>query len=299
MGLSIGLVLHFFTGRVSKLFSAYASSQSDSKIAAISASDLSKDTIEKMVKAAFNEFGGVGHFIKKGMKVVIKPNIAWNSPPERAHNTNPYMVEAVARLCRERGAKVTIFDRTCNNARLSYKASGMRDAAKRAGAKLEYIDSRKYVKVNVPGALRQKTLMVYKPLLDADFVINMPIIKHHSLANITLSMKNLMGVLGGNRGVYHQDIHKNIVDFTKAIKVDLVICDALRILTRHGPNGGSPSDIKEPKTIIMGINPVTVDAYAAKLFGISPSKIGYISLAFDEGMGEIYTKRMNIRKKSV
>jgi len=297
--LLVCIVIYLIPQRLQKLFSAYASSSEKSKIAVISSSNISSKSIERMVNKAFNEFGGVNRFIKKGMKVVIKPNIAWNSFPERAHNTNPHLVETVARLCTNAGADVTIFDRSCNNARLSYQASGIADAAKRAGVKLEYIDSRKFVKVDVPNGLRLKNLQVYKPLLDADFVINMPIAKHHGSSTLSLSMKNLMGVIGGNRGKYHIGLHQNIVDFTKTVRVDLVICDALRILTNNGPNGGTPDDVKEKRIIIMGTNPVTVDAYATTLFGISPSKIEYVSLASKNGMGEIRPDKMSIIKKRV
>jgi uncharacterized protein (DUF362 family) len=124
----------------------------------------------------------------------------------------------------------------------------------------------------------------------------MPIAKHHSSSDLTISMKNLMGVIGGNRGMLHYGLHENIVDFAKTVKVDLIICDALRILTSGGPNGGSPEDIKEPKTIIMGKDPVAVDSYAATLFGVKPSDIKYIALAYKEKMGEIDPQKMNIKR---
>ena len=232
----------------------YAKSPANKKIAIITTSIITRESVKKMIIKAFDEFGGIKQYIRKGMNVVIKPNIAWNSSPERAHNTNPYLVENVARLCREAGAKVTIFDRTCNSARLSYINSGIRQAAKNAGANIEFIDERKFVEVDVPDGINLKKLSVYKPVLDADFVINMPVAKHHSSSELTISMKNLMGVIGGNRGSLHWSLHENIVDFTKTIKVDLIICDCLRILTAHGPNGGTLDDVKETKTIIMGTN---------------------------------------------
>ena len=294
-----GLAFSSFAPGLSKLANARDPHHNNSKIAVVYCSKLDRDTIQKMVHQAFAQFGGINKLIKKDMKVVIKPNIAWNSYPEQAHNTNPYLVETVSSLCKDQGADVMIFDRTCSNARLSYQKSGIADAAKRTGARIEHIDYRKFVKVDVPNGLRQKSLLVYKPLLDSDYVINMPIAKHHGSSNLSISMKNLMGVIGGNRGAYHIGLHQNIVDFTKAIKVDLVICDALRILTKYGPNGGGPEDIKETRTIIMGTNPLTVDAYATTLFGIKPSRIGYISLASKERMGEINKRKMNIIKRSV
>ncbi len=279
--------------------SVNAAAPADGKLVVVTGRDISKATIEKMTQKAIEQFGGMRSLIKKGMNVVIKPNIAWNAPPENAANTNPYLVETIARLCREAGAKVTIFDRTCSSARLSYKRSGIEDAAERAGADIQFIDDRKFVDVKVPNALNSSTLSVYKPILDADFVINMPIAKHHSTSELTISMKNLMGVIGGNRGMLHWNMHENIVDFTKAIKVDLVICDCLRILTNHGPNSGTPEDVKETRTIIIGKNPVTVDAYATTLFGKSPGNIRYLSLAYREKMGEINPGKMNIRKFTV
>lgn len=285
-------------GAFSRLFRAEAR-PAGSKIAVVSTKRISPEEIEKMVDKAFSEFGGVQNFIKKGMNVVVKPNIAWNSPPEQAHNTNPHLVEAVVRRCVKSGAKVTVFDRTCNSARLCYKNSGIEEAAKKAGAEVLHIDDRYFTEVKVPGGLRLKELSVYKPVLDADFVINMPIAKHHGSAELTISMKNLMGLLGGRRGFFHYGLHENIVDFTKAIKSDLIICDAMRVLTKHGPNGGSPEDIIEPKKIIMGMNPVTVDAFTATLFGKKPSDIEYIALAHKEKMGEIDLNKIDIKRFSV
>ncbi len=300
-GITGGVFLTSFLNKISDIFSngTLHALQMEDKLVVVTAQDISKESIERMAQKALAQFGGINHFIKKGMNVVIKPNIAWNSPPENATNTNPYLVETVARLCKEAGAKVTIFDRSCNSARATYKRSGIEEAAKRAGVKIEFVDERKFVDVKVPNGLNSKTLPVYKPVLDADFVINMPIAKHHSTSELTISMKNLMGVMGGNRGSLHWNLHENIVDFVKTVKSDLVICDCIRILTNHGPNSGTPEDVKETKTIIIGRNPVTVDAYAATLFGRSPSDIKYLSLAHKENMGEINPAKLNVQKFNV
>jgi uncharacterized protein (DUF362 family) len=286
----------FNSSNTSRLLNA--AMPADEKIVVVTGVDISKATIEKMVQKAIGQFGGIKSLIKNGMNVVIKPNIAWNSPPENAATTNPYLVETVARLCKEAGAKVTIFDNSCDSARLCYKKSGIEEAANRAGVKIEYIDDRKFIEVKVPNGLYLKTVSVYKPILDADFVINMPIAKHHSSSDLTISMKNLMGVIQ-NRGNLHRSLHSGIVDLSKIIKSDLVICDCLRILTNHGPNAGTPEDVKETRTIIIGRNPVTVDAYTATLFGKSPSDINYLALAYKEKMGEINPGKMKIQKFTV
>jgi uncharacterized protein (DUF362 family) len=300
-GIASGLLIAPFYKKITNIFMnnfANAASAADDRVVVLTAPDITKESIEKMVDKAFNQFGGITEFIKKGMNVVIKPNIGWNAAPERAANTNPILVETVARLCKEAGAKVTIFDNTCDSERLCYKNSGIEKAAENAGAKLEFIDDRKFVNVKVPDGLFLNEVSVYKPILDADFVINMPIAKHHSSSQLTISMKNLMGVIK-HRGQLHISLHKGIVDLSKVIRSDLVICDCLRILTNHGPNAGMPEDVKETRTIIMGRNSVTVDAYAATLFGKSPSDIKYLSLAYQEKMGEINIAKMNLHKFSV
>ncbi len=106
-----------------------------------------------MAREGFDALGGVSRFVRRGMKVVIKPNIGWNSPPGRAHNTNPHLIEEVARLCVQQGARVTVFDRTCNADRLCYINSGIRQAALDAGASVEFIDDRKFRTVPVRAAL--------------------------------------------------------------------------------------------------------------------------------------------------
>ncbi len=262
--------------------------ETNKDLVVIKTNRITQQTIYAMVEQGFKEIGGIERFVKKGTKVVIKPNIGFNSTPERAHTTNPILVEAVATLCRKAGAHVAIMDRPVHNARMCYRSSGIEDAAKKADADIVYMHRERFKTVKVPAGLNLDTLDVYEDILEADCIINMPIAKHHSAADLTLAMKNLMGVIGGNRGFYHINLHRNIVDFTKAVKVHLVILDGLRILTKHGPSSGTPDDIKETKTVIFGTNPVMVDAYATKhLFGIEPSSIGYLNLAAQSGMGSI------------
>jgi len=73
-----------------------------------------------------------------------------------------------------------------------------------------------------------------------DAFINVPVLKHHGLTGLTLSMKNLMGVCVGVRGMMHMNIGQNLVDVTDFIKPELTVIDATRVLTRNGP---TPQDI--------------------------------------------------------
>ena len=87
-----------------------------------------------MLDKALEALGGIGKYIKKGQKVVIKPNIGWDRTPELAGNTNPELIKALVKKCFEAGAeKVTVFDHTCDNWQKCYETSGIAAAVKEAG----------------------------------------------------------------------------------------------------------------------------------------------------------------------
>ncbi len=255
-----------------------------------------------MIRATIKEIGGLEALIKKGDIVVVKPNIGWDRTPELAANTNPDLVKELVTMCYKAGAKtVKIFDRTCNDAKRCYKNSGIAKAAEEAGAKVDYVSesSSFYDVVTAPDAVTLKTWSVYQDVMKANVVINVPILKHHGISGLTISMKNLMGIIGGDRGEIHQGIDKNLADLTRIIPVELVIVDAYRILTGHGPQGGNASDVRMGNQIIVSTNPVMADAYAAKLFGLDPSKTDFLKVASERGLGEINVNKMKIKKIKV
>lgn len=257
---------------------------------------------KSMIRAAMKEIGGLESLIKKGDTVVVKPNIGWDRTPEQAANTNPELIKELVTMCFKAGAKtVKVFDRTCNDAKRCYKNSGIAKAAEEAGAKVDYVNdsSSFYDVVTAPDAVTLKTWSVYQDIMKANVVINVPIVKHHGISGLTVCMKNLMGIIGGDRGEIHQGIDKNLPDLTRIIPVELVVVDACRILTRNGPQGGNKEDVRMGNQIIVSTNPVMADAYAAKLFGIDPSKAGFLKVASEQGLGEINVNKMKIKKIKV
>lgn len=107
-----------------------------------------------MLDKALEALGGIGKYIKKGQKVVIKPNIGWDRTPELAGNTNPELIKALVKKCFEAGAeKVTVFDHTCDNWQKCYETSGIAAAVKEAGGIIMPGNDEKYFKeVDIPTA---------------------------------------------------------------------------------------------------------------------------------------------------
>jgi len=246
------------------------------------------DDPKELVKKALDAIGGMSEFISKGDIVVVKPNIGWSRIPEQAANTNPDVVEEIVKLCLDAGAKkVKVFDRTCNNAKRTYQRSGIEAAVKRVGGEIKYVDERKFKNIKIPEGKLLKSWAMYKEALDADVLINVPIAKHHSTSRLTMAMKNLMGILGGERGNLHLELGQKLADINTVIKPNLIILDAYRILTNNGPNAGTPADVKLTKQVIVGTDPVAVDSYGATLFGLTGQDLDYVRIGHEMGLGEI------------
>lgn len=249
-----------------------------------------------MVRQVVEGLGGMSRFVQQGQSVIVKPNIGWDRRPEQAANTNPEVVAEVVRLCLEAGAsKVTVFDRTCNVARRTYKNSGIKQAAEDAGAKVRYVLRQKFKKIEIPEGKILKSWEFYEDALKADVLINVPVAKHHSLSRVSLSMKNLMGILGGERGKLHNNFPEKITDINTLVKPQLNILDAIRVLVKNGPQGGNLADVKTLNTVVAGVNTVTVDAYGATLFGLKPQELGFLQAAHQRGLGEIDIKKLQIK----
>jgi len=250
----------------------------------------------RLVKAAVEGCGGIRKFISRGDIVVVKPNIGWDRRPEMAANTNPEVVAEIVRLCFEAGAKkVKVFDNPVNDARRCYKQSGIADSATKAGAEVKFMESRKFKDVKLQGAAL-KSWPVFSEVLECDKMINVPIAKTHGLAGLTMSLKNMMGVMGGSRGRIHQNIDECLIDVAEAVKPALTILDAVRILTANGPQGGDLSDVKIMNTIIAGTDMVAVDAYGTTLFGKKPSDLGCIRAARKRNFGKSDLPKLSIKK---
>jgi uncharacterized protein (DUF362 family) len=251
-----------------------------------------------MFDKAIQSLGGMKTFVKKGAKVVVKPNIGWDVVPERAANTNPKLVKRIIEHCFNSGAKdVYVFDNTCDYWTKCYQNSGIEKAVKDAGGKLVPGNTESYYhEVKVKDGKRLKETKVHELILESDCFINVPILKSHSSAKLTVSMKNLMGVIW-DRGYWHKnDLHQCIADFATFSKPQLNVVDAFNVMMQRGPRGVSVEDVENMKSLIVSKDIVAADAAAAKLFGIEPEKIGYIKLAADFKIGRMDLDKMNINR---
>jgi uncharacterized protein (DUF362 family) len=252
-----------------------------------------------ITRAAIALLGGMGKFVGKGDKVVIKPNIGWDRTPEMAACTNPEVVRTLVELVLEAGAKTAVvIDNTTNQAKRCYVRSGIQEAVKQAGGDMLFVDDYRVKKMDLKGEWIKEWEIV-QDIVESDVIINVPIAKHHSLCRLTLGAKNWLGATGGARNQFHQSLDKAVVDLSAFFKPQLTVLDAYRILVRNGPQGGRVSDTELRKTVVAGTDPVAVDVFGASLFGVAPNELPYLGMARQRGLGEIDLGKVRLEKRKI
>jgi len=256
-----------------------------------------------MLARAIKELGGIGHFVKRGQKVVIKPNIGWDRTPELAANTNPELVGTLVKMCLGAGAsQVIVFDHTCHDWKKSYTNSGIEKAVTAAGGKMvPGNDESYYREVDIPNGVNLKSAKIHKSLLECDVWFNVPILKHHGGAKNTISMKNLMGIVWDRKFFHSNDLHQCIADIaTFHKKPALNIVDAYRIMKSNGPQGKSLTDVVKLKSLLVSPDFVAVDTASMKLFSqVQPTDmkdVRYIALAEKNKVGTQNLDKLNVKR---
>jgi len=257
-----------------------------------------RDT-ERMVVAAIEKIGGISRFIKPGERGLIKPNAAWDRQPEQGANTSPAVVAAVVKLCHEaRAAEVWITDVSVNDPYRCFARSGIEDAAKRAGGSIKIATENDFVDTDFKG----ESLSIWpvsRFYHQVDKLINLPVVKHHSLSKCTMAMKNLYGSLGGQRNRLHQDINTAIADLSSAIRPTFTLMDATRVLRRNGPTGGNLSDVTIEDTVVAGVDIVAVESYGLRFLDLKVEDIPFIQISEKRGIGISDWRSLNVAELNV
>jgi uncharacterized protein (DUF362 family) len=245
--------------------------------------------------------GGLKQFVKPNQNVVVKPNIGWDTTPERGANTNPELVKRIVEHCFMAGAKkVYVFDNTCNEWTRCYKNSGIEKAVKDAGGTLVTGNTESYYHaVDVNRGVSLKKAKVHELILESDVFINVPVLKSHSSARLTIAMKNLMGIVWDRRWWHGNDLNQCIADFCTYRKPDLNIVDAYRVMKQNGPRGISVNDVVKMKYQIIGTDMVAVDTAATKLFGMDVNTVKYLDMAQKLKVGTTQLESLNINRITI
>jgi uncharacterized protein (DUF362 family) len=257
----------------------------------------------QLLERALKEMGGIEKYVKKGQSVVIKPNIGWDKKPDFAANTNPDLVKALVEQCFKAGAKkVTVFDHTCDNWQKCYDNSGIKKAAEAAGATVVPGNDEVYYKeVKLPQAQILKSTKIHQALLEADVWFNVPVLKNHDGAQMSIAMKNYMGIVWDRPYFHANNLQQCIADACTYVKKPaLNIVDAYRCMRKNGPQGRSVSDTSVLKSLIVSKDIVAADTAAIGLFNqvqaMDIQKVGHIANGEKMKLGTQNINNLNVKR---
>ena len=264
-----------------------------------------KDEIDCMVREAINLVGGLAGKIKSGDHVVIKPNLFAPYPPPISVDRR--VIAGMVKMAREAGAgRVTVIEGVsvgtlmkrvrpsltpCAMSR-GFKTTevmrmlGITKAVEEAGGEVVGVEDAEKVEVDIPGGMALHRVNYPKVVMDADFFINIPAMKTHTMTMVTLSIKNLQGLLD-ERGRYYShrdDLQQHMVDISKIRKPDLVLLDGL--LAMEGDGAGEGGKPVKMGVIMASTDTVALDCIASMCMGIeNPLVVSTTRLAGHDGLG--------------
>ena len=259
----------------------------------------------KNAEAVIKAMGGMGKFVKKDQVVGILPNAQGT---HKGCSTNNEITKAVVKACLAAGAKEVQWytwlpERT-------WKRSNLKENAAAAGAKLMYIDLQKpelWKEHKVAKGKVLEQVKVMKAIDECDVFISMPIVKDHIGSRFTGSLKNYMGTSHAtdNRKFHPDWKEDNVVRMEECVadlntvvrKPDLIIMDAMEILTEKGPFGPGPT--ATPEKVIAGTDRVAIDSYGSTLLGLKGREVRMIRSAYEHGLGEIDLNKLNIKEMNL
>ncbi len=239
------------------------------------------DDIQKAIARSIELIGGLG--LKGGEAAAIKPNLCNAKNPHGMVITDFRIIEAVIRLIQEKTDNITVVesDNISDTADNRAAKSGLLDMLSELGVNFMNLTGDDQEVHEVAG----KKLRLPRTVLDADYFVNLPKIKTEGHVSVTLSIKNLFGVLQRRKkSVLHKKLNEILPYLAKAVRHDLIVVDGLVAMEGNGPLIGTP---REMGVIVAGRSPVSVDALCARLMGLDPWEIPHIAKAHEMGVGEM------------
>ncbi|MHB0999441.1 MAG: DUF362 domain-containing protein [Armatimonadota bacterium] len=256
---------------------------------------ITQDSINAAVKEAIALALDGQPLIRQGSKVVLKPNIFAPVPPPTT--TDPRVIVALIEYSKECGASEVIvaegrsvstakYRKSHNSTRACAELLGITSAVESAGGKMVYLEEDDFVEVDVPGGMVLKKAHVPKTIIDADVLISIPAMKIHSLALVTLGIKNLHGLLSDEDKLFGHDYNalpSKLCDFLRVRTPDLTLIDGVIGQEADHAEDGFPVDMG---IIIAGRDVVAVDAVTSSVMGIEPFEVDTTRVADQHGLGE-------------
>jgi uncharacterized protein (DUF362 family) len=260
--------------------------------------------LASLIKEGFRELA-VSEQEIKGKRILLKPNLVEPHRGVSHINTDPLVVRGAIEAFKSFGAAEVIVAEGPGHYRdthLVLEESKMIDVL--WDGRIPFVDLNNDQWVSTPnlgGHTRLKSLVLPATLSQVDWIVSMPKMKTHHWAGVTLSMKNLFGVMPGMfygwpKNVFHQEgIEESILDINASVKAHFAIVDGITGMEGDGPIMGTP---KHAGVLVMGRNLPAVDATCCRVMGINPSNVRYLSKGKNR-LGPINASDIHQRGESI
>jgi len=253
------------------------------------------------VRTAVEMIGGPRAFAGAGDKVLVKPNW-WCWPSTSPHDseqliygtTDRRIVLAAARMFSELGCQVMIGEDPAANhsVRKVYQGFRAEELAGKAGARLVNLRADGYETVPVPLGREFKELRISRHALEADLIIDLPVMKAHALTGVTLALKNMKGIMppAEKRAFHQRNLSQGIADLATVVTPGLTIVDGIIASDNWVAGGG----VRPLGLVLAGDNPASTDAVCCHIMGADPCDIDHLRAANEVGVGEIALERIEV-----
>ena len=257
----------------------------------VAISRVEEGDIETAVRQAISLAGGLEEIIKDDSRVLIKPNMYGTASSGSGLVTDARVTEAVTRKVLELGPKSVIigdgagagYDFPGFSTEEAFKASGTLEVAQRLGVELRNLNRDTFEEVSIEEPRVMEKVRIAKTALESDVIISIAVLKSHIRTHVTLSLKNMKGVMPGTekRKSHRLGLDLAIVDLNSVVRPSYAVIDAT-----VGMEGlwQYPQDMKEVGLVIAGRDALAVDLVGTSLMGIDTNQVMHLTyLAQKEG----------------
>ena len=214
---------------------------------------------------------------------LLKPNCVYPKPPKSGITTDPQVIEGTIKYLKENGAHdIEIGEGGNRHTDNTFEITGMRDIATKYSLPIINFNEDEAAEVEIPLAKSLHRVSIAKSVLRSTCIVNVPKLKIHHMTQVTLSIKNLMGVIVGDRGsIMHIDIDEKLIDLASFVKPKLNVIDGF-VESEMDEVRGKPVTMN---IVIAGTDMVAVDAVGFAVMGVDPRDVRHLKLAERRGLG--------------
>jgi uncharacterized protein (DUF362 family)/NAD-dependent dihydropyrimidine dehydrogenase PreA subunit len=260
----------------------------NSKVVLIRCETYDQKTVINSVEKGLSILGGTERFVKKGEKILLKPNILVGDDPGKCIGPHPMVFKAIAIAFKKAGAKLSYGDSPgFGNPRGNARKAGFQVVADEMG--IPFADFENAIILSNPDGKLVNKFEIAKGVAESDGLISISKLKTHALTRITGAIKNQFGCIPGPRKAEFHSVLPNALQFSKMLvdlnillKPRIYIMDGIMAMEGNGPRNGNPRPMN---VLLFSTDPVALDSVVCKLIDLNPELVETITVGEEFGLG--------------